>query len=70
MMERVLLKDPDWRNAPYVWEDEIAGENIYKFVSFAAAYPNRIMSVKEFIDWLVCGAETILMHLANTNNNP
>ncbi len=63
MMEHVLLKDPDWRDAPYVWEEDIAGENVYKFVSFAASYPNKIMSVREFTRWLVEGAESILKNL-------
>ncbi len=57
MMERVLLKEPDWKNAPYVWETKL--EDVYKFASFAAAYPPRIMGVKEFIEWLVNGAEII-----------
>ena len=57
MMERVLLKDPDWKNAPYVWETKL--DDVYKFVSFAAAYPPKIMKVKEFIEWLVKGAESI-----------
>jgi len=68
MMERVLLKDPDWRDAPYVWEEYIAGENVYKFVSFAASYPNKIMSVKEFVEWLVEGAESILKNLTTPSN--
>ncbi len=63
MMERVLLKDPDWRNAPYVWEHNMADENIYKYVSFAVAYPNQIMSVKEFIDWIIKGAEKIVNNI-------
>jgi len=61
MMERVLLKDPDWRNAPYVWEEK--PENVYKYVSFAASYLDRIMSVEEFVNWLVDGAERILNKL-------
>ena len=61
MMERVLLKEPDWKNAPYVWESKL--DDIYKFVSFAAAYPPKIMSVKEFINWLIEGAKKIYDNL-------
>jgi len=61
MMERVLLKDPEWREATYVWDEK--PENIYKYVSFAAALPGKIMSVKEFIEWLIKGAEEILNDL-------
>lgn len=61
MMERVLLKDPDWKNAPYVWETEF--DDVYKFVSFAAAYPPRIMTIKEFVKWLIEGAESIYSNL-------
>ncbi len=60
MMERVLLKDPDWRDASYVWEQSMADANIYKYVSFAVAYPEKIMKVREFIEWLVEGAKNIL----------
>ena len=63
MMERVLLKDPDWRDAPYVWEQPMDNVNISKNVSFAAAYPRKIMSVKDFIEWLVDGAEEIIHRL-------
>jgi hypothetical protein len=61
MMERVLLKDPDWRNAPYVWEEK--PENVYRYVSFSPACVNRIMSVKEYIEWLVNGARRIMERL-------
>ena len=67
MMERVLLKDPDWREAPVVWEEQIGGEKIYRYVSFAAGYPDRVMSVKEFIQWLVDGAENILKKLSSSS---
>lgn len=63
MMERVLLKDPDWREATYVWEEEISGKKIYKYVSFAAGYPDKIMAVDEFIEWLVKGADEIIGRL-------
>ncbi len=61
MMERVLLKDPDWREAPYVWLEK--PERVYKYVSFAAALPSKLMSVNEFIDWLIKGAEEIIKRL-------
>jgi len=61
MMERVLLKDPEWRNAPYVWEEK--PENVYKYVSFSPAYIDRVMSVREYIEWLVDGAKNILERL-------
>jgi len=63
MMERVLLKDPDWREAPLVWEEDISGEKVYKYVSFAASYPHKIMSVKEFIHWLVDEGRKILENI-------
>ncbi len=62
MMGRVLLKDPDWKDAPYVWEEK--PENIYKYVSFATSLPGRIMSVREYIEWLIKGARDILENLA------
>lgn len=67
MMERVLLKDPDWREAPVAWEEQIGGENIYRYVSFAAGYPDKVMSVKEFIQWLVDGAKNILRELTSSS---
>jgi nitronate monooxygenase len=61
MMERVLLKDPEWRDAKPVWEEKFI--DVTKYVSFAASYPDRIMSVKEFIEWLVNGSRQILREL-------
>jgi len=61
MIERVLLKDPDWRNAPYVWKEK--PENVYKYASFAASLPDKIMNIREYIEWLIKGVKDILENL-------
>jgi len=59
MLERVNLKDPDWKSPPVHRTDE---EEITKLrlVSLAAAVVDGVPTVKEFIDKIIFDAEALL----------
>jgi NADH:quinone reductase (non-electrogenic) len=59
MLERVNLKDPDWKSPPPRWSDadQIAQLRV---VSLAATFVDDIPTVKEFIDRIVGDAEKLL----------
>ncbi|MCG6535320.1 MAG: nitronate monooxygenase [Syntrophales bacterium LBB04] len=59
MLERVNLKDPDWKSPPERWSD---AEQIAKLrvVSLAAAFVDSVPTVKDFIDGIIGGAEALL----------
>jgi nitronate monooxygenase len=58
MLERVNLKDPDWRNPK---SNRSAGIDLeLRTVSLAAGVLDRVLTVKELIDSIVQGAEELL----------
>jgi len=59
MLERVNLKDPDWKNVSLRRTDVQEIEEL-RLVSLAAAVMDRIPTAKEFIDSIVRGAEQLL----------
>jgi len=59
MLERVNMKDPDWKNPSPKWSDADMITNL-RVVSLAATFVNDILPVKEFIDRLVKEAEELL----------
>jgi len=69
-LERVMLKHHEWRDVPPMWEQaeklgeqELFGPRLKGPYSFACAYIDRVVTVKEFIDGLIKGAEEILNNL-------
>lgn len=74
-LERVMLKHHEWRDTPTMWEqgDKLKddpdaampslGTRPKGPFSFACAYIDRIVSVQEFIDNMVKGAEEIMKGL-------
>lgn len=75
-LEKVMLKHHDWKDAPRVWEQgDASGGDPYAGMmslgsrpkgpfSFACAYVDKVLTVKEFIDNMVKGAEEIMEGLA------
>lgn len=59
MLERVNLKDPDWKNLSRHGGDQEDVAQL-KVVSLAAAMIDRISPVKEFIDGIINDAEELL----------
>jgi NAD(P)H-dependent flavin oxidoreductase YrpB (nitropropane dioxygenase family) len=59
MLERVNLKDPDWKSPPARWSD---AEQIARLrvVSLAAAFVDSVPPVKDFIDGIIRQAEALL----------
>jgi len=59
MLERVNLKDPDWKNDD-LRRTDVQGIQQLRVVSLAAAVIDGVLTVKEFIDSIVQGAEELL----------
>ncbi|MBN1613127.1 MAG: nitronate monooxygenase [Deltaproteobacteria bacterium] len=59
MLERVNLKDPDWKSPPPKWSE---AEMIAKLrvVSLAAAFVDSVPTVKDFIDGIIGEAEALI----------
>lgn len=59
MLERVNLKDPDWKKPPERWSD---AEQIARLrvVSLAAAFVESVPPVKDFINGIIHEAEALL----------
>ena len=58
MLERVNLKDPDWRKTPRSVEP--SARELGTVVSLAVASIDRVSTVKELIDGIIQGAEDLL----------
>lgn len=58
MLERVNLKDPDWRN-PHSNPSAVIDREL-RVVSLAAGVVDRVLTVKEFVDSIIQGAEELL----------
>jgi nitronate monooxygenase len=58
MLERVNLKDPDWRN-PKSNPSAVVDREL-RVVSLAAGVVDRVLTVKELIDSIVQGAEELI----------
>jgi Flp pilus assembly protein TadD len=68
-LEKVMLKHHDWQEAKPMWEQDLAdvtslGKRPKGPFSFACAYTNSVVTVKEFIDNMVGEAEEIMERLA------
>jgi len=57
-LERVMLKDPDWEEAPVMWESPV--EYLGGLVSMAVGVINDIPTCKELIDRIIRDAEEIV----------
>lgn len=60
MLERVHLKDPNWRNMATSTSEEPGGPRMMRAVSLAVGAIDRVLTVKEFIDSIIHGAEEVL----------
>lgn len=57
-LERVMLKQDDWKLAPEMWKEDY--DRLSGMMSFAATYVAHIPTVKEFVDSIIKGAEEII----------
>jgi nitronate monooxygenase len=57
-LERVMLKHDDWEVAPEMWNEDY--DRLSSLMSFAATYVDDILTVKEFIDNIINGADEII----------
>ena len=59
MLERVNLKDPDWKDDD-VRRTDVQGIEQLRVVSLAAAVTDGVLAVKDFVESIVQGAEELL----------
>ena len=57
-LERVMLKHDDWEIAPEMWNEDY--DRLSSMMSFGVTYVDYIPTVKEFVDNIIEGADSII----------